>query len=751
MVQNRSRAIAVLVTIAAAACGQGKGTSSGTDHPPGVTVLVSPERAPLAPLKTLAFVAAVYGTADTRVTWSASGGTIDGTGAYTAPSAEGTFTVVATSVADPGRSGSALVVVSAPSSIDPNGIVPDDRVTKWNPGIPGGVPRWTNIHSTIRAATYSVAGTDPRGAAQAINGALAAAAAVATPTSPQVVYVEPGTYQLTGTIVFSHYRYVVLRGAGANQTRLRGDQASGPVIWFNSWPSTNWGATAVADVIGDVPKGATQVTVSDASQFQAGDIIQIDQLDDPSYVYFYDSIYFKRGLRTDWVVAGPLSPDGYRSVNEMLEITGKSGNVLAVSAGRRSDGTPVPWGTHIKFSSALHPQVFVKNTTRGGDSRASTWCGVEDLYLTGGTSNAIRLWNTSYSWVKGVEIDGDPSTAGIPAPPGGYITTYLGNPNIGGTEPQLVLDHCFRCEVRDSYIHHTQRIAQGGSSYGVVLRYGSSNCLVENNIVVYFDKLITSAVDGGGNVFGYNYADNAYTTQRGWQEGALDLCHEAFCHGDLAEGNWAAEMGAESTHGNTGWHTFFRNYARGGNTGPDPEGNPVNMTGNTHAVQSTAWLREMSFVGNVLDQSISLSGNAPVYQYDRSPTPAAPVWRIGDNLWYGNSWDATDGTSPPSNVTSTGASSVPAGDIPYVAVPTFTTRALDMLYRHGNWDSVTNGVVWDPGNPIRAIPNSLYLTLKPAFFGTSAWPWIDPLGATAADRVKELPAKARYDSGRPNG
>jgi hypothetical protein len=159
----------------------------------------------------------------------------------------------------------------------------------------------------------------------------------------------------------------------------------------------------------------------------------------------------------------------------------------------------------------------------------------------------------------------------------------------------------------------------------------------------------------------------------------------------------------------------------------------------------------MSFVGNVLNQSIRLNGNAPVYQYDRNPTPAAPVWRIGDNLWYGNTWDSTDGTTPPRNVTNTGASAVPAGDIPYVAVPTFTTRALDMLYRHGNWDSVTSGVVWDPGNPVRTVPNSLYLTQKPAFFGTLAWPWIDPTGATAADRVKVLPAKARYDQGRPNG
>lgn len=46
------------------------------------------------------------------------------------------------------------------------------------------------------------------------------------------------------------------------------------------------------------------------------------------------------------------------------------------------------------------------------------------------------------------------------------------------------------------------------------------------------------------------------------------------------------------------------------------------------------------------------------------------------------------------------------------------------------------------------LPNSLYLTSKPAFFGSTRWPWVDPTGTT---KVSDLPAKARYQSGRPNG
>jgi hypothetical protein len=42
------------------------------------------------------------------------------------------------------------------------------------------------------------------------------------------------------------------------------------------------------------------------------------------------------------------------------------------------------------------------------------------------------------------------------------------------------------------------------------------------------------------------------------------------------------------------------------------------------------------------------------------------------------------------------------------------------------------------------LPNSLYLTSKPAFFGNNAWPWVEPAGATTADRTKVLPAKQRF-------
>ena len=69
--------------------------------------------------------------------------------------------------------------------------------------------------------------------------------------------------------------------------------------------------------------------------------------------------------------------------------------------------------------------------------------------------------------------------------------------------------------------------------------------------------------------------------------------------------------------------------------------------------------------------------------------------------------------------------------------------------RHGNFDYLTNKVQWDPEIGRHALPNSLYLNKKPAFFEAGsgyAWPWVDPDGTT---KLYKLPAKARYDAGTP--
>ena len=98
-------------------------TPSASSAPSSVSVAISPPTATVQEGGYLSFVATVKGVADTTVTWSVQEGTTGGSitsvgvyGIYTAPNTLGTYSVVATSVADPTASASAVVTVELPTS-----------------------------------------------------------------------------------------------------------------------------------------------------------------------------------------------------------------------------------------------------------------------------------------------------------------------------------------------------------------------------------------------------------------------------------------------------------------------------------------------------------------------------------------------------------------------------------------------------------------------------------------------------------
>ena len=571
--------------------------------------------------------------------------------------------------------GLGLLAQSGPAGAD---IIPPARRTTWSPGIPGGIPSVTTVHTTINAATYGDGVTD---ATAVINNAIQAAGATAASTGVrQVVYLPAGTYRTSGTINLNRSN-VVLRGAGAGLTRIRlsGASSDDQVIRIGVyWPDYN----PAVNVVGSVPKGATSITVADASGIQVGDVIQIDQHDDTSYVAIGDCTWYKRGPRPA-DVNGPSSPGGYRSVGQQAEVISKSGNVLSLAG-------PI----HIAFNAARSPQVFKTATTRSGEP-GTRYVGVEDLYVTGGNNSNITALNVAYCWIKNVESDGNPATS----------------PGMDGTH--ISLSHAYRCEVRGSYVHHARSINPGGGAYGISVGMQSSDNLIEDNISYMLTKPVVMEASGGGNVVGYNYVDEAIIASNpSWQETAVDGNHCSFPHDDLFEGNWASNIGSDTTHGNVGWHTFFRNYAPGRNTSGV-------QTGNIRAVGIDGYSREHNIVGNVLlKPNLVINGAQPVYDCldNGSCMDAAAVYRVGANSMGGDYYTRDDGT------------------------------AFRLLYRHGNYDYVTNSVVWDPANADHNLPNSLYLAAKPVFFGSLAWPWVDPVGTT---KVATLPAKARFDSGVP--
>jgi hypothetical protein len=110
---RKSRRLSIPLLVALAGCG---GSSNGTSGQ-GIEVDVRPATIQLAPLATAAFAATVTSTVNTGVIWTiqegSPGGTITSLGSYTAPASAGVFHVVATSRADPARTASATVTVTA--------------------------------------------------------------------------------------------------------------------------------------------------------------------------------------------------------------------------------------------------------------------------------------------------------------------------------------------------------------------------------------------------------------------------------------------------------------------------------------------------------------------------------------------------------------------------------------------------------------------------------------------------------------
>src|SRR5438067_2377768 len=84
---------------------------------PTVMISITPHTTSVTSSGSVSFSAIVTGTANTAATWKvqegSAGGAVTAAGVYTAPSAAGTYHVVATSVADPSKNDTATVNVTA--------------------------------------------------------------------------------------------------------------------------------------------------------------------------------------------------------------------------------------------------------------------------------------------------------------------------------------------------------------------------------------------------------------------------------------------------------------------------------------------------------------------------------------------------------------------------------------------------------------------------------------------------------------
>ena len=182
-----------------------------------VMVTVSPASSTLPQGGHQAFTATVAGSANTAVTWSATGGTISTAGAYTAGSTPGNFTVTATSAADPARSATAAVSIQPVSvSVSPTSATVQAgqtrQFTATVTGVSNSAVTWTATGGTISGtglftagsttgSNFSVTATSVADSTKSASAAVTIPAAVTVTISPASATVQAGqTRQFTATV-----------------------------------------------------------------------------------------------------------------------------------------------------------------------------------------------------------------------------------------------------------------------------------------------------------------------------------------------------------------------------------------------------------------------------------------------------------------------------------------------------------------------------------------------------------------------
>jgi chitodextrinase len=370
-------------------------------------------------------------------------------------------------------------------------------------------------------------------------------------------------------------------------------------------------------------------------------------------------------------------------------------------------------GSTVNFTPALMTD-FSLSPVYAYTQPSATNVGLENLTVnsTAGPNNTMNIWWADQVWVKGVKISG-------------YVDTGI-----------FVLNSS-RVEIQKNYIYATA--ATHADGYGVQLRSyepgTASNSLIENNL---FDggpgAYLRNFMNDGGtsNVFAYNYVTHNSQGIDQWQFPGIFTNHKPHGAFNLYEGNIVNGIQSDGYHGSASHDTLFRNDF----TGAAPWLTGGADGGARKPVDLNRWTTYYNVVGNILGSpswnpvSYMMTGEPGYYE---QPT----IYRLGYPNAGNNSLTDGVGCTAPAN---------------------FDPNVQATLLRQKNYDyfndtqrvcgsesegcqGATNVAVSD------TLPDSLYLTSKPAWFGTLAWPPVN----SATPSVGDIPAKVFYNTGAWSG
>jgi hypothetical protein len=576
----------------------------------------------------------------------------------------------------------------------------------------GGIPTRTTVCATV----------NPLGSAQDdttnIQNAIAAC-----PLS-EVVMLGAGAFTIAEGNYILLNKGITLRGAGPGATILqRTNGARLDSYTPGSKPSPiiivgpqRWGTTAgvTTTLTADAAAGSNSLGVASTAGFSVGQIVLLDEASgaswQPDVIWTNEQIWASPDYRVVWQKHNPH----YQYVDDFeagtYPYTSGSAGCWFSNCDRPTNemhqisaisGDTVTFNSPLTISYRVSHQAQLYNFTTAPTTNA----GVESMTLSNGDDSQLIFQDAAYCWAKNVES-----------------TLWLGD--------GFDLNYAFRVQLEGVYVHNTVWPVPGGGGYAISSAWGSSENLIENSISVLANKVMVARSSGAGSVVAYNYMDDGYINGTdAWIEVGVNGSHMVGSHHMLFEGNYGFNTDSDQTHGNAIYHTFFRNYFSGFRKSFTAlDGTHIDDTagccGPLRAGSAHAYAYWMSFIGNVLGTPGQMSG----WVYDTiggvNNIPNKGIWMLGYMDIHPHGYD------------------------PHVAATAI---------RDGNYDYVTNSVVWASTDDAHALPNSLYLTQKPAFFNAGsgyAWPWVMPTVSPqtltgCGGRCSGLPAKARYDAGTP--
>jgi len=504
--------------------------------------------------------------------------------------------------------------------------LPTDRSVIWqgNVGVSGDIPARTTIFTTLNPS----GGNDASAIQTAINNCPAG----------QVVKLAAGTFNVSSSITVKSD--ITLRGTGMGATTIKGTagMSGNCVVGIGGGYSLD---TSV-DISAGLGKDSTNITTLTAHGWNVGDIILIDQLNNPSD----DPPVTNVGGSGTCTWCGRTQ--GSRALGQLIKISSVPTATTATLE------IPLYWN----YDASLSPQG-----TKLGSIRKDA--GIEDLSVDNsvsgnknqaGSGGTIVLSGTSNCWLLNVE--------GI----------YL-------WETMMRIRGVYRNTIRNCKFHEVN--VPGSSKYGMWLNPYSSANLIENNQIYNVGSGVMLNGATSGNVIAYNYIANLHDpTAANWNKSAFAF-HGGHPIMNLLEGNYIqGRFTVDNVWGSSSHNTFFRNRTM---LTPDKTGAPWNFDFQVNS-------RYYNVVGNVA----GTVGVETVYELNNvTLSGQAATYRLGY---------VSDGDGNPS------------GNDSQVAAT---------LLRHGNWDNYNKTTFWN-GSDAHILPNSLYLTSKPSWWGGCSWPAIGP-------------------------